>query len=82
MASSMEHSFLLKAIHLENNAKPLNPKPQILNPEITRKTRSQVLRLHAFVTAFRGDWKALYQVFCFNRYADRDEVGDCSICAG
>ncbi|CAE7810921.1 unnamed protein product [Symbiodinium sp. CCMP2456] len=36
--------------------------------------RLLVLRLHAFITAFRGDWKALYQVFCFNRYADRDEI--------
>ncbi|CAE7221870.1 unnamed protein product [Symbiodinium sp. KB8] len=34
-----------------------------------------VLKLHAFVTAFRGDWKALRQVFNFERYADRDQVG-------
>ncbi|CAE7498978.1 unnamed protein product [Symbiodinium sp. CCMP2592] len=37
-----------------------------------------VLRLHAFVTAFRGDWKALKQVFNFDRYADRDEI--CWMC--
>ncbi|CAE7257416.1 unnamed protein product, partial [Symbiodinium necroappetens] len=37
-----------------------------------------VLRLHAFVTAFRGDWKALKQAFNFDRYADRDEI--CWMC--
>ncbi|CAE7646122.1 unnamed protein product, partial [Symbiodinium necroappetens] len=33
-----------------------------------------VARLYAFVTGFRGDWKALRQAFNFNRYADRDKA--------
>ena len=31
--------------------------------------------MRAFVTGFRGDWKALKQVMNFSRYADKDKAG-------
>ena len=44
---------------------------------------NKVIRLDLYATGFRGDWKALKQVFNFNRYADRDEdrVVKMSICS-
>ncbi|CAE7249546.1 unnamed protein product, partial [Symbiodinium sp. CCMP2456] len=37
-----------------------------------------VLDVRAYVTGFRGDWKALKQTFNFTRYADQDSV--CWMC--
>ncbi|CAJ1355722.1 unnamed protein product, partial [Effrenium voratum] len=33
----------------------------------------QVATLHCFITGFRGDWKALKQVFNLHRHASTDE---------
>ncbi|CAE7191253.1 unnamed protein product [Symbiodinium pilosum] len=41
-------------------------------------TDALVMDLRAYVTGFRGDWKALKQTFNFARYADKDEV--CWMC--
>ena len=35
---------------------------------------NEVMDLRAYVTGFRGDWKALKQTFNFARYADKDEA--------
>ena len=40
----------------------------------------QVARLFFYVAGFRGDWKALKQVFNFDRYADRDEARVAALC--
>ena len=33
------------------------------------------MTLRTFIMGFRGDWKALRQVFNFNRFADPDQAG-------
>ena len=34
----------------------------------------KVMELRGYITGFRGDWKALKQVFNMQRYADKDEA--------
>ena len=43
-------------------------KPCHFNPPL------KVLDLRCFVVNFKGDWKYLYQLFCMERYATKEEA--------
>ena len=44
-------------------------------PKCTNDLSTQVATLRMYVAGFRGDWKALTQVFNFNRNYNKNEAG-------